>query len=264
MIFNDEVAFLHVPKMGGMSVTRYLLNNLAGEIHLVVPESAFDHARAGIEFADVAPRLHLHAGIRHENMSQAAALLATLGVRMDAFRTVMAVIRNPYTLEQSYFQHLRKASTGKFRLARGGRPQLDMQLAQGGDFRAFCQRAPFYGHLPSRIERYYTLDGRATPANLQVLRFEQLQEDLARALQGRTLGRSELRHLNASTRGTPKDDAVDMRFDAGAEEAVFRKFEFLFNFYPRASSPEWAGRTPGESGAQAHPSLPGVAEGAPR
>lgn len=239
MIFNHEIAFLHVPKMAGMSITNYLLNNLPGEIHVIVPEASFDHARQAVKFEDVHGRLHLHVGERHERWAQAAALLARLGLSMNNFRKVLAVIRNPYSLERSHFQHLRKPMTQKWRMGDGGQElRIDSELALAGDFRRFCREAPFYGKLPSRIERYYTSDGRTLPVNLRLIRFESLEEDLMREVSGFGLDRSPLGHENSSSRSSAKSPTVDMSFDAGAEEAVFRKFHFLFNFYERSLDAE--------------------------
>jgi hypothetical protein len=72
--------------MAGMSITNYLLNNLAGEIHLVVPEASFEHARRAVKFDDVHARLHLHIGDRHEKWPQAAALLDKPGIPMNRFQ----------------------------------------------------------------------------------------------------------------------------------------------------------------------------------
>lgn len=236
MIFNEHIAFLHVPKMGGMSITNFLLNNLPGEIHLVVPEASFEHAWQAVKFEDVRSRLHLHVGDRHERWHEAQDLLAGLGFSLERFRKVLAVIRNPYTLERSHFQHLRKPATLKWRLGDGKEARLDTQLAMAGDFHRFCQEAPFYGKLPSRIERYYTPDGRTLPGNLRLIRFESFEADLMREVEGFSLGRSALGHENASGRPGTKVPAVDMSFDADAEAAVFRKFRFLFHFYERSDT----------------------------
>lgn len=236
MIFNEHIAFLHVPKMGGMSITNFLLNNLPGEIHLVVPEASFEHAWQAVRFEDVRPRLHLHAGDRHERWHEAAALMSGLGFPIERFPKVLAVIRNPYTLERSHFQHLRKPATLKWRLGDGKEARIDTQLAVDGDFRRFCAEAPFYGKLPSRIERYYTPDGRTLPGNLRLIRFEAFEADLMREVQGFSLGRSPLGHENASGRSGAKVPPVDMSFDAESEAAVFRKFRFLFHFYERSET----------------------------
>lgn len=236
MIFNEHIAFLHVPKMGGMSITNFLLNNLPGDIHLVVPEASFDHAWQAVKFDDVRARLHLHAGERHERWHEAAALMAGLGFRLERFPKVLAVIRNPYTLERSHFQHLRKPATLKWRLGDGKEARIDTQLALDGDFGRFCQDAPFYGKLPSRIERYYTPDGRTLPGNLRLIRFESFEADLMREVEGFSLGRSPLGHENASGRPGTKVPPVDMSFDAESEAAVFRKFRFLFHFYERSDT----------------------------
>jgi hypothetical protein len=236
MIFNEDIAFLHVPKMGGMSITNYLLNNLPGKIHLVVPEESFDHVERAFQFDDVRARLRLHAGVRHERWDDAQSILSRLGFSFPQFKKVLAVIRNPYTLELSYFQHLRKPSTQKMRLRGGKEAGIDTQIAICGDFRRFCHEAPFYGRLPSGIEKYYSPDGRTFSSNLRLIRFEFLEEDLVRELEGFSLCRATLAHANASGGNAAKYPPVDMSFDTGSEAAVFDKFRFLFHFYERSVS----------------------------
>ena len=147
---------------------------------------------------------------------------------------MLAVIRNPYTPERSYFQHLRKPVTQRWRLSDGQKsPRIDTVLAMAGDFGRFCREAPFYGKLPSRIERYYAPDDRIMQSNLRLLRFESVEEDLMRELEGIGLFRRFMSHDNASARADAKAPAVDMSFDPDSEEAVFCKFRFLFHFYER-------------------------------
>src|SRR5689334_16152891 len=190
MLFNEEVLFIHVPKMAGMSITTYLINDLPGVITIALPEMAFDHARRSARFADVRDRLWLIRGSRHEDLARAERVLSRHGRRLEDFRLILASMRNPYDLEVSYYCHLRKESVRK----RRKRAVSELALARAGDFEAFARTAPYFGHLPSGIERYYTLRGK-TPDNLQILRLEEIGRDIP-ILAPYTLGRFPVPHIN--------------------------------------------------------------------
>src|SRR5204862_3166773 len=58
------------------------------------------------------PKLRRIAGTRHENLVQAAQVLAPLGRKLGDFEIVLALIRNPYDLEVSRFRYLRRGHLG--------------------------------------------------------------------------------------------------------------------------------------------------------
>jgi len=223
MLFNDEVMFLHVPKTGGMSITTYLLNNLPGTIYLSVPPAAFDHASRSAKFADVRERLQLVPGRRHEDLFQAGQIAGKFGRSLQDFKLIMAVVRNPYDLEVSYYCHLRKESVRK----RSGRGRLATSLAASGDFETFAKSAPYYGHLPSRIERYYSLSG-GTPDNMQIIRLEEIDGDLA-VVAPFSLRRWSMPHYNRTNGRRQWADYLTPT----AESAIYEKYRYLFSFYPR-------------------------------
>lgn len=222
MLFNDEVMFLHVPKTGGMSITTYLLNNLPGTIYLSLPPAAFDHARRSAVFPDVHDRLQLVGGTRHEDLLQAERIASEFGRRLQDFKLIMAAMRNPYDLEVSYYCHLRKESVRQ----RSGKGRRAATLA-AGDFETFAQKAPYYGHLPSRIERYYSLPA-GTPDNLQKMRLEDIDGELA-VLAPYSLRRWSMRHQNRTNGRRQWRDYITPT----AESAIYEKYHYLFNFYPR-------------------------------
>ena len=117
MLFNDDLLFIHVPKTGGMAVTKYLLEVLPPPVRYRYPNFRQDYDHNGIiQFK----------GIRHETMSDARDFLRTQGLDMTGFKCIIAVLRNPYAIEVSRFAYLRKGHAWDC-----GRNQ---DLALAGDF----------------------------------------------------------------------------------------------------------------------------------
>ena len=240
MLFNDKVLFLHVPKAAGTSVTSFLIRNLAGPVTMTEPsyrlwtsDQAPAVAQVKLAFKRIRhelslllwPRLRRIAGTRHENLGQAAKLLAPLGRKLEDFEMVLAVIRNPYDLEVSRFHYLRRGHLGVPGLAH----TCAERLALAGDFTAFAHRAPYHGRLPGRLEAWFEIDGRM-PSNLHVLRFESLDQDLRRVLMPFSSGASALPCLNAS-----KHESYAQYLSPEIEGAIYNKYRWAFDrgFYRR-------------------------------
>jgi hypothetical protein len=193
MLFSDEVLFLHVPKAGGSSITRYLLNELRGPLTLCVPENAFEHARGTVEYEDVNERLTLIVGKRHETLPEAIEVLESQGRHLADFVLVLAVARNPYELERSHFLHLQNPY-----MQRRRRPDDPaVLLARAGDFERFCKEALFMGGVD--VGDYFLLDGREPP-NMRVVRFERLEEEVPRLVSPFGIGRMNIPHVNRTPR----------------------------------------------------------------
>ena len=106
MIIGENFIFNHTPKCGGMSVTRWILNNVDGPLTMVVPENAFEHTREMVRFDDVLPRLRFINGKRHETLPETKQTLEALGRKEPEF--VISIIRDPYALLRSYFYYLQQ------------------------------------------------------------------------------------------------------------------------------------------------------------
>ena len=164
MVFSRDVLFLHVPKTGGMSVTRFLLSALPGTVYYTALEPQDDDC--GAVFLK---------GIRHETLADAREILSREGLSLDAIPVILAVIRNPYEIEVSRYHYLRKG----YRWDR----RYDQALALTRDFETFVLRARPHAGVSRQLADYFSLDGERPP-NLVMLRCESLAEDLEKALAG--------------------------------------------------------------------------------
>jgi len=211
MLFTDKVLFIHVPKTAGMSITRFMIDNMRGDVTISIPRG---HSPGD-------PRIREIVGIRHERLHEAQTLLATLGRKLSDFELILSVMRNPYDLEVSYYFQKRKPLAWE-----RGRAK---ELAMTGNFLEFVRRAPFNGRLPVRIEEWYQIDGKAPP-NLRALRFENIERELCEAVGPLMPIEHKLGVRNAA------DHAPFREFlSPEVEEAIYRKYQWLFDsgFYPR-------------------------------
>jgi hypothetical protein len=233
MLFNDDLLFLHTPKTGGTSVTSFLIFNLP---HVTLTEPADNPDRAavmtrGARLKLALRRLRRRAGMlarpsvkvvegsRHETLPEAAAMLAKLGRRLDSFRAIIAIIRNPYDLEVSRFHFFRRGYHG----IPGAAHEYAEVLAQAGDFTDFALKAPYHGRLPSCIEDWYEIDGRMPP-NLRLVRFEALEAELYALMAQFHPVRTKLPRLNATEHAS-----FASYLTPAAEEAIYRKYRWLFD-----------------------------------
>ena len=206
-----------------MSITDYLLQNLKGPITLYVSDYSFGLVPKTLKFKDIRPRLSHIDGNRHAHLPEVAHVLATRGRPLSSFKVIFAAIRNPYDLEVSHFHRMKSRTE----LGLPGKSKA-RQIVAGGDFELFAEEAPYYGFLPSNIERYYSIDGE-TPPNMRLIRFENLNDEVERLIEPHSYGRAQMGHRNKSERNS------DFRtyFTPRSEQAIYAKYRFLFDFYDR-------------------------------
>lgn len=240
MLFNDRVLFLHVPKAAGTSATSFLIRNLGGPVTLTEPQdrpNASDRippaARMKLTFRRLRrqlglwrrPSVRIISGSRHENLEEACAALATLGRKLEEFESIAAIIRNPYDLEVSRYHFFRRGHMGVQGLAH----ELAEELALAGDFAAFAKHAPYHGRLPGQIQDWFEID-RRMPANMRVIRFENLEHELTAMISPLASIHAHLPRLNTSAHG-PYASYLTREI----EDAIYRKFRWPFDrgYYAR-------------------------------
>ena len=218
MLFNSELLFIHVPKTGGMAVTKHLLQVLARPVYYSHPDVDANAASTddGV--------IHIR-GIRHETLSEAASLVRKCGFELSRFRALLAVVRNPYELEVSRYAYLQKGHSWD--------QGINQTLALEGDFERFATDSSEHSGADRPIQAYYTIDG-GVPPNLKILRAENLESELRAAL--RSVGVIADRPLqveNWSNHGPPVE-----YYTQASERAVYRRYKWVFDnaFYPRMCS----------------------------
>ena len=187
--------FIHAPKTGGMSLTQYLAAHLPG-------------------YRDTEKR--------HETLAEARTVFAQQGRRLEDFRAIFVVMRDPYALEISRYNYLRLGHA-----VDRGKAQ---EIALASDFKSYLGRAPFFGYFPPRLDLYYHEAGRMPP-NLTILRHErfaqEVREHIAPYL---TRGNAPLPHINPTAPAR-----FEEYYDREAEELCYLRHRWFFDqgLYPR-------------------------------
>lgn len=214
MILSERVLFVHVPKTGGMAVTRYLLQVLPQPVWYTHPDRdpALDAGVVQIE------------GIRHETLAEGFAIAARQGIDAARLPLMVGVIRNPYALEVSRFAYLQKGH------AWDAGPNQDLALA--GDFTAFATQSTEHAGSERPIECYFEIDGQI-PAAMRILRQESLSTDLPRVLREAGItapADAAIAPENESQHGPWLD-----YYTRAAAEAVNERYRWVFDrgFYER-------------------------------
>ena len=218
MVFTDDLVFIHIPKTGGMSCSRYLLRVLNGRIYNCHANADEECCRLGRP--DLVPVMDVN---RHCTLAAAMGHIQRVsGDQSDRQRTILAVIRHPASLEYSFYRHLQKPHIAERRRKKS--PQL-VELAMG-DFKHFVAGAGYHRE-GLRQEDYFLVDGK-TPANLQLLRYEELAEAFP-AADAAIMGKQPelpFPHLNPSGANSRE---LDTLLDEETLELVYQKHAYLFD-----------------------------------
>lgn len=215
MLFNQDLLFLHVPKTGGMAVTKKLLEILPKPIYYALPDGDQDKAHNP-------PEIIATVGKRHGNLQQAQEWVAEYGKTLGSFKKIIAGVRNPYAMEVSRYFYLRLGYAWD-----KGKAQ---QIALNNDFETFAVESPYFGRKPSQIEDYFLLNG-STPNNLIVIRHEQLYSDLQQVLTELNITLdSPISQINET-----KHKDYDQYLTPKTERAIYSRYQWLFDsgFYQR-------------------------------
>jgi hypothetical protein len=212
MLFSKELLFIHVPKTGGMSIDQSLLATLARPVYYVRPSHEPPIKDSGIvEIVED----------RHLSLPAARNVVSQHGFEIGQFPMILAVIRNPYSLEVSRYAYLQNDHAWD--------AGSNQQLALTADFETFAINSSVHGgSVP--IEDYFQLDGRILE-NVRIVRFENLDDGIRDALRSvgvRVEGR--LPHFNVSRHGD-----FASYYNATSEEAVYRRYKWVFDtgYYER-------------------------------
>jgi hypothetical protein len=213
MIFCKDLLFVHVPKTGGASVSKYLLKVLPKPVYWTHPEAGETPSNPGV--------VHIR-GVAHESLEEARDVIQEYGYDIAEIPLILAVLRNPYSLEVSRYAYLKKG----YIWDRGN----NQELALYEDFESFAIKSTDHGGPGMSLQTYFLLDGRM-PENLRVIKMENLAEGVKEAL--RTVGietTDDFPEENVS-----EHDPFLSYYTRAAEEAVYQRYKWVFDegFYKR-------------------------------
>lgn len=208
MIFNDKLLFIHIGKTGGISAETFLCSALEAPIFNV--KHRVDDVPLGLE-------TNL-AGRRHATLAEARDFLRDRGRTLDSFTEIVAVLRNPYDLEVSLFNHYRKELRKRPDMARRAPKRMD--IVRRGAFAEFVE-ADFHHRPGVAVADYVHVDG-VLPPNLRLLRFESLESDF-RSLRSVANPEAVFPHRNASSGST----AAEL-LTPSLESRIQKKYAWVF------------------------------------
>jgi len=153
-----------------MSCSNYLLHNLKPPVYNCHAEAEREKAVQKIE--GILPRIDID---RHSSLSEALEYINQVtGKSLDDFQKVIAVIRHPYTLEYSYYMHLKKPQE------RERRKDKRLLALADGDFKDFVKHAGY--HRKNMTQEKFLQVNDEIPACVKLIRFETLGEDFPAAV----------------------------------------------------------------------------------
>lgn len=194
MLHSRDFAFIHVPKTGGMSVTRFLINAVEAPVTVFAPANAEAHCHAMAETPQALEKLSYVHGKRHETCEEACAQIEGHGLPVPPH--AFSVVRHPFDLMLSYYKHMRKPWIWKQRGMSANTLRDAPKLAMELDFEEFCDACAFYDMTDEDLTRYYCT---ACFETFEIVPMERLSSYLSLRLPGiATLVPATLERKNAS------------------------------------------------------------------
>jgi hypothetical protein len=192
-----------------MAVEQALCRSLKGDIYAV--------ARPG-EFLSQHNVKFIH-GNRHQTLKGADQFFkdAQLPHRLRKFKKIIAMIRNPYEIEVSWFHYLRLGHEWD-----AGKAQ---NLAKTGNFAEFVRGSTWWFDYPD----YYTVGG-VIPTNLHIIRYEDFPAAFSTEFANFFQTPFVVKKVNVSHKTRYSD-----YYDRELESHVYRKYQWLFDqgYYKR-------------------------------
>ena len=213
MTFNHEVLFLHLGKTGGTSVSWLLCNTLQPPVFNIFQKGILKNAKTqGYE-------IHIE-GNRHANLLEARVLLEKYGMKIENFKLILAMVRNPVDLEFSHYRHLRKEKV-LIRAHQPGTDKLKKRVAAAqGSFEDFALTN--LTHYEGKLKDFFTIDNQL-PENLNIVRNEKMNEVLLDILQPFQKYFKPLPHRNKSV--NQEDKTLSLK----ALENIYRKYKWIYD-----------------------------------
>lgn len=153
MLYTREIAFIHVPKTAGMSITHFLVNALDDPVTVFAPEGAREHTFRMAENEEARRKLSFRVGRRHETCLEAIAAFRRHNLPRPP--QGFAVIRDPVDLMLSYYRHMRKPEVWRLRGMTPTTLRGAPRAAISSTFDEFCRAWEFYGLNDREMLAYF-------------------------------------------------------------------------------------------------------------
>lgn len=214
MLWCNDFLFVHYPKTAGKTLTRFFVQAWPRPIAGYISKGQVNEL-AGCELE----KTGIVVGRGHENLQQSVRIVTDAGGHPLDMKGIFCCIRNPYDLMVSNYHFMRQTYKANM-----DRPNFI--IANENCFVDYCEKVGV-----SSPSNWMALDGKQ-PDNLQIIRFENLSEDLKRYSQQFGFDMPTLDHLNASKR-KPYSEYMCER----SEIAIAEKFSYWFDegYYQRES-----------------------------
>lgn len=212
MLWCDDYLFVHYPKTAGKTLTRFFVQAWPRPIAGYISKGQVNElADCELEKTDIV------VGRGHENLKQSEEIVAAAGGDIHRMKGIFCCIRNPYDLMVSNYHFMRQTFA-----ANKERPNF--VIAHENNFVDFCEKVGV-----STPKGWMALDGKQ-PDNLQIIRFEQMNNDLIHYAEKFGFEKPELSHLNASKRAHYSEYMCER-----TEQAIAEKFAYWFDegYYKR-------------------------------
>jgi len=219
MIIGENFLFIHTPKSGGMSFTRWLINNVDGRLWVVVPESAFEHSQQSALFDDIPNRLTFVKGTRHETLPEARKLLDELGCPEPEF--IFSAIRDPFDLLRSYYNYIKKPHVVK----RRNQNDPDLKLALNNDFETFAANCNFFGRDEKEIIEYFDHPNSFKQVDAIPL------EDFTNYLNFKFSNHKNYGRYNLETRNSTSKPKIRRVIEKRIRSHIYERFDSLHDLY---------------------------------
>lgn len=223
MLWCDDFCFVHYPKTAGKTLTRFFVKAWPR------PVAGFISRGQVNELADCElEKTGIEVGRGHENLSESAEIIAQAGGDIRAMKGIFCAIRNPYDLMVSNYHFMRKEFRWK-----ANKTRANFIIANDNSFVEFCEKVEV-----SSPRGWMELDGEQ-PDNLQIIRFEQLNDDMLAYARKFAYATPQIDHLNASSRAHYSEYMCER-----SEAAIAEKFGYYFDkqYYERESFPAMPAR----------------------
>ena len=214
MLWCKDYLFVHYPKTAGKTLTRFFVQAWPRPIAGFISKGQVN------ELADCElEKTGIQVGRGHENLKQSAEIVAQDGGDIMTMKGIFCCIRNPYDLMVSNYHFMRQTYEAN-------RDRPNFVIAHENNFVNYCEKVGV-----SSPSNWMTIDGKM-PGNLQIIRFEQMNDDLNTYSTRFGFDMPVLGHLNASKRAHYSEYMCSR-----SEQAIADKFSYWFDedFYQRES-----------------------------